>query len=241
MLKRSLSWITAIALIFCLLPSGCSKDLAQQKGLSDTALFARGQQMEEKKKYEDAAEAFQLLVERYPNSPLAPQGQLGLASNLMKQKEAVLAEAAFDDFLRLYPANPKVPDALLLKGDLLYQKILLPGRSQEKTKEAIEVYKQFLEKESDTPRAKTVLSRIKELRVHLLRHEETIISHLLSSKKYESAELRAKRALEEFSDLAPATNLLSMLSKAQEKRAKADEAAQAQKTRDEKSPREGNK
>ena len=101
---------------------------------------------------EDAAEAFQLLVERFPNSPLAPRAQFGLASSRMNLKEYLEAEVAFDDFLRLYPADPKVPDALFLKGELLHRQILAPGRAQEKTRESIDVYKRFLEKEPDSPR-----------------------------------------------------------------------------------------
>lgn len=228
------AWVAAATIIFCLLPLGCSKKLANQKNLSETALFARGQQMEQQKKHEKAAEAFRLLVERFPNSPLAPQGQFGLASNLMAIKKNTEAEAAFDDFLRLYPANPKVADALLLKGDLLNQQILPPGLFQEKTRESIETYKQFLEKEKDTPRAETAVSKIRKLRDHLFLHEEKIVSHLISRKKYESAELRAKRTLEEYPDATQTAKLQSMLAQALKKQGKNDDAEQAPKSHDQK-------
>ena len=185
--------------------------------------------MEQRKKYEAAAEAFQLLIERYPNSPLAPQGQFGLASNLMKIKKNMEAEVAFDDFMRLYPADPKVTDALLLKGDLLHQQIRSPGRSQDKTRESIETYKLFLEREKDTPRTEEAISKIRKLRNHLFLHEETIVSHLLSSKKYESAELRAKRVLEEYPDVTQTVKMQSMLGKALKKQGKNDDAGQAPK------------
>ncbi|MCL2103361.1 MAG: outer membrane protein assembly factor BamD, partial [Syntrophorhabdaceae bacterium] len=143
---------------------------------------------------------------------------------LMKLKGAREAEAAFDDFLRLYPAHPKVPDALFLKSELLRRQILLPGRAQEKTRESITTYKRFLEKEQDTPRAETAVSRIKELNNHLLLHEEAIISHLISTRKYDSAMLRAKRVLEEFPEAAQSDKFQSMLALAVKKQTKKDEA-----------------
>ncbi|MCL1925538.1 MAG: outer membrane protein assembly factor BamD [Syntrophorhabdaceae bacterium] len=228
------AWVAAATIVICLLPLGCSKKLAVQKNLSESALFARGQQMEQQKKHRKAAEAFRLLVERFPNSSMAPQSQFGLASNLMKFKENTEAEVAFDDFLRLYPANPKVADALLLKGELLRQQILPLGRSQDKARESIETYKQFLEKEKDTPRTETAVLEIRKLRHHLFLHEENIVSHLLSRKKYESAELRAKRVLEEYPDVTQTTKLQSMLAKALQKQGKNDDAGQAPKSSDEK-------
>jgi len=197
--------------------------------------------MEERKKYAGAAEAFRLLVERHPNSSLAPESQFSLASNLMQTKETMEAETAFNDFLRLYPADPKVADALLLKGDLLHKQILPPGKSQDKTKECIQTYKLFLEKEMDTPRAQTAALKVSDLRSHLLRHEEEIISHLLSRKKFESAELRAKRAMEEYPDSAPTAKLLSMLAKALKQQGKTEEAEAVLKNLDENSITNGSK
>ena len=235
------AWTVAAALILCLSPSGCSTKLSLQKNLSEADLFARGQQSEQRKKYADAAEAFRLLVERHPNSSLAPQSQFSLASNLMRIRENAEAETAFDDFMRLYPADPKVADALLLKGDLLHQQIMPPGRSQDKTRECITTYKLFLEKENDTPRAQAAALRVKELRAHLLRNEEQVISHLLSRKKFDSAELRAKRAMEEYPDAAPTANLLSMLAKALKQQDKNDEAEKVLKILDEKFHNDGSK
>ena len=179
--------VPATAMILLLLSLGCSEKLAKQKGLTDADLMARGQQKSDQKKFADAAEAYQMLLERFPNSPLAPRAQFGLASSRMNLQEFIEAEVAFDDFLRLYPADPKVPDALFLKGELLQRQIQEVGRSQDKTRESIDTYKRFLEKEPDTPRSAEAASRIKEMRKRLVLQEETVVSHLLSRKLYESA------------------------------------------------------
>lgn len=229
----------AAALILLLLALGCSGKLAKQKGLTDSDLMARGQKSADQKKFGDAAEAFQLLIERFPNSALAPRAQFSLASCRAAMKEYLESEVAFDDFLRLYPADPLVPDALYMKGDLLHRQIQAVGRSQDKTREAIDAYKLFLQKEPDSPRSAQAVARIKDMRKRLVLHEEAVIFHLLSRKLYESAEVRAKRVIEEYPDAAPTPTLLSQLAEALEKQGRKDEAGEVIKARDEKFPQQG--
>lgn len=233
--------VPATAMILLLLSLGCSEKLAKQKGITDADLMARGQQKSDQKKFADAAEAYQMLLERFPNSPLAPRAQFGLASSRMNLQEFIEAEVAFDDFLRLYPADPKVPDALFLKGELLQRQIQAVGRSQDKTRESIDTYKRFLEKEPDSPRSAEAASRIKEMRKRLVLQEETVVSHLLSRKLYESAEVRARRVFEEYPDASPTPTLLSLLAVAMEKQGKKEEAAQIRKAQAEQFPDTGAK
>ena len=231
---------TGAALIL-LFPSGCSEKLSRQTGLTDSDLFARGQQQAERKKYGAASEAFQVLLERFPTSPLAARAQFGLASSRMANKDELEAEVAFDDFLRLYPADPQVPDALFLKGALLSRQALPPGRDQGKTLEAIKAYTLFLEREPGSQRAKEASGKIRELRNRLALHEETVVNHFLTRKRYDSAEARARRAVASFPDVPAAPMLLSLLAQALEKQGKRDEAVTIRKTLAEKYPEHGRK
>jgi outer membrane assembly lipoprotein YfiO len=219
-----------VALLLVLLSTGCSEKLSKQTGLTDADLFARGQQQAERKKYGAASEAFQVLLERFPSSPLAARAQFGLATNRMANKEEIEAEVAFDDFLRLYPADPKVPDALFMKGNLLYRQALPPGRDQGKTRDAIKTYTLFLEREQGTPRAREVSGKILELRNRLALHEATVVQHYLTRKKYESAEARARWAVATYPDVPVATTLYTLLVQALEKEGKKDDAAIVRKT-----------
>ena len=229
---------TGAALIL-LLSSGCSGKSSRQPGLSDADLFARGQQQAERKKHKAASEAYQALLERFPTSPLAARAQFGLASSRMANKEETEAEAAFDDFLRLYPADPKVPDALLLKGDLLSGQALRPGRDQGKTREAIKAYTLFLEKEPGSPRAREASRKIVELRNRLALSEAAVVNHYLRRKLYDSAEARARRAVAAYPDVPAAPTLLSLLAEALEKQGKREEAETFRKTLAEKYPGHG--
>jgi outer membrane assembly lipoprotein YfiO len=226
------------AVAFCLLAlfAGCSPKLSRQTGLTDAGLLSLGEKMEQQKKYSAAAEAFQLLIERYPTSPLASRAQYGIAVNRMADKEDAEAEVAFDDFLRLYPSDPKVPEALFLKGDLLSRQAGKPGRDQTKTREAIKTYTRFLEKAPSSPRAPEAERKVRDLRDRLALHEAAVVSHYLSRKRYDGAEARARRALAEYPDVPSTPTLLSQLAQALQKEGKKDEAAMTRNVLAEKYP-----
>ena len=231
----------SVALLLLLLSTGCSEKLSRQTGLTDADLFARGQKQAEQKKYKAASEAFQVLLERFPTSPLAARAQFGLATNRMANKEEIEAEVAFDDFLRLYPADPRVPDALFMKGDLLSRQVLSPGRDQAKTREAIKAYTLFLEKEQGTPRAREASGKILELRNRLAVHEAAVVQHFLTRKQYERAEARARWAAATYPDVPVAPTLLALLVQALEKQGKKEDAEISRKMLAEKYPDAGGK
>ncbi|MGA8752715.1 outer membrane protein assembly factor BamD [Candidatus Deferrimicrobium sp.] len=240
-MRRTRLFLATGAALILLFSSGCSEKLSRQTGLTDAVLLARGQKQAERKKYGNASEAFQLLLERFPTSPLAPRAQFGLASSRMANKEEIEAEVAFDDFLRLYPADPRIPDALFLKATLLSRQVLPPGRDQGKTLEAIKAYKLFLEREPDSPRSREASGKLRELRNRLALHEATVVNHFLSRKLYGSAEARARRAVAAYADVAASPTLLSLLGEALEKQGKRDEAETIRKTLAEKYPEHGGK
>ena len=238
-MRRTRFFLSTGVVLVLLLSSGCSEKLSRQTGLTDADLLARGQKQAELKKYGAASEAFQVLLERFPTSPLASQAQFGLATSRMANKNEIEAEVAFDDFLRLYPADPKIPDALFMKGALLSRQALPPGRDQGKTREAIKAYTLFLEREPGSPRAQEASGKIRELRNRLALHEAAVVNHFLSRKLYDSAEARARRAVAAYPDVPAAPTLLSLLAQALEKQGKRDEAEAFRKTLAEKYPEHG--
>jgi outer membrane assembly lipoprotein YfiO len=231
--------LAGAALLLILSLAACSEKLSQKPGLTDAGLFALGQQKAEQKKYAAAAEAFQLLVERFPTSPLAPRAQFALAVNRIANNDNIEAEVALDDFLRLYPADPKVPEALLLKGRLLYRQILSPERDQTKTVEALNAYQQFLEKAPGSPQAAEAEAKVRELRNHLALHEVAVVSHYLHRKLYLSAEVRARQALAVYPNVAATPTLMSQLAQALEKEGKKEDALQVRQALTEKYPAAG--
>ena len=232
-----LAILTAAALVLL----SCSEKLSKQSGLSAQDLFSRGQQKMAKKKYDSAIEHFQVLLERFPTSPLAPRAQLALADAHMENKDNVEAEVGYDDFLRLYPASDNVPYALYRKGELLFRQRGKPGRDQTKTVEAIRTFRLLLEKSPSDPHAAAAARRIAELRNLLAEHEVAVVSHYLARKKYESAEARARRAVADYTDTTSLPTLMSLLAQALDRQGKKEEAAEVRKSLREKFPGGGDK
>lgn len=229
------------ALLLVSILFACTEKLAKQTGLAAPDLFDRGQQKFVAKKYQDAIESFQLLLERFPNSPFAAKAQLGLADARMNNKDDVEAEAAFDDFLRLYPADDNVVYALYRKGELLARQVADPGRDQTKTRDAVKAFTQVLEKSPKGPYSPIAAVKIGELRNRLAEHEKRVVSHYLTRKHYAGAEARARRTLSEYPETAVVPSLLSFLAEALEKQEKKAEAAEVRKNLAEKFPAPGKK
>jgi outer membrane protein assembly factor BamD len=229
--------LTAAASLFL----SCSGKLAKQTGLTDSDLLSGGQQKLAKKKYGSAIEHFQVLLERFPTSPLAPRAQLALADAHMENEDNVEAEVGYDDFLRLYPANDNVPYALFRKGELLFRQTSKPGRDQTKTLEAIRTYRLLLEKNPSGPHAVPAARRIAELRNRLADNEVAVVSHYLTRKKYDSAEARARRAVGDYPDTTSLPSLMSLMAQALDRQGKKEEAAEVRKSLREKFPGEGDK
>lgn len=223
--RHSLVFLTAAVFLVV----SCSAKLAEQSGLTDTGLFTSGQQYLAKKKYDDAIEHFKVLLEKFPNSPLAPKAQLALADAYFGNKDNVESEISYDDFMRLYPANDNVPYALSRKGELLSRQVSKPGRDQTKTLEAIRIYKLILEKYPSGPYTETATRRVGELRNRLAEHEVYVITHYLARRKAESAEARARRALSDYPDTTSVPTLMALLAEALAKEGKKEDAAEVRK------------
>lgn len=228
-MRRPRHFLAALLAASLLLPA-CSEKLSRQTGLTDRELLARGEERLAKKKHGGAAEHFRVLIERYPNSPLAPRAQLALAEAHMGNGDEAEAEVAFDDFLRLYPANDNILYALSRKGELLYRQVRDPRRDQSKTRETIRTYSLILEKSPSGPYAAAASSRIAELRNRLAEHEAQVVAHYIARKQYESAEARARRAISEYPRTATLPTLLSLLAQSLEGGKKPAEAAEVRKS-----------
>lgn len=226
---RHLLAIGAICLL-AILTLSCSEKLAKQTGLSAQDLFSRGEQKFKAGKFDGAVEAYRLLLTRFPNSPLAAKAQLALAESHIRNKENIEAEVAYDDFIRLYPADDNIPYALFRKGEALAAQAPPAGRDQSKTLEAVKAFSLAREKSPKGPYAEQSSSRIGSLRNRLAEHEKLVASHYLRRKHYQSAEARARRALKEYPDTAVAPSLVSLLATALEKQNRKEEAAEVRRS-----------
>ena len=75
-------------------------------------LWEEGLRMEEEENWDDAADAFEDIVDDYPHSPLAPPAQWRLAVNLEKDGDLYHAFEAFQKLLDDYPGEGNLEEIL---------------------------------------------------------------------------------------------------------------------------------
>lgn len=99
--RRALAW-----LLVCLAAGGC----AFVKGRPDTvppvgALYEDGERLLLAGRHEQARDAFQRLVERHPESDLAPVARFLVGETYYRAKEYEKAAPEFEAFVTLYPGH----------------------------------------------------------------------------------------------------------------------------------------
>ncbi len=98
--------IAVIVIVMALVGIGC------KKGPSETELFEKAKQLQEKSDFQGAIAAYQEIVKVYPKSQSAPQCQFMvgyLYANHLKNID--LAKDAYRSFIKLYPEHQLVKDA----------------------------------------------------------------------------------------------------------------------------------
>ncbi len=135
-------------------------------GKSDTAYMQEAKANLKKQNYSDAAQAFKSLVNKYPNSKLAPDALFQLASmyrnNMIKDisKDESLNYAAefYGEIASKYPKYSKAPDALFMQG-FIYDNDL---KDYDRAKDS---YNLFLQKYPENQLAQSVKEELKYMGV----------------------------------------------------------------------------
>lgn len=180
--------------------------LEQEEG---NVLFTFAQQAADAGAYEVSAKAFDEVLDRYPNSPAAPEAQLGLARMHEKHAED-MAERAFDDsgnrisapnyeaaldnyriFLQEYPSHAAYPEVLQHIGRLQQEIFYALGDAESTLKEVIEKFPAsmaFQEANFDMGRIAVLRDELPKARLIFSRVEEELrIGELAERARFELA------------------------------------------------------
>ena len=120
----------------------------------DQFLFDKGNQAMAAKKWLTAREYFKRLVESYPQSPLRPQGKLGLADTYLNENSAeskVLVANEYREFLTFFPSDSHADYAQYKLAMAHFRQMLNPQRDQTETREAIKEFKAFFDRFPTSP------------------------------------------------------------------------------------------
>lgn len=225
--KRLLAWCLLLALL--LGSTGCGmtswfKGLGGRSGDRGEAFDAPAQVLANEAEtaykegnWDEAADLYQQLKDRYPYSRYALLADLRVGDAYFKAKRYDEAVLAFDDFIRLHPKNEGVPYAYYQMGMVHHSQMLTPDRDPSNARKATEVFQRLVRQHPSSEWAQKAYPRLKEALERQANHDMFVGDFYMRTKQYEAAIGRYKRVLTQFPDVGLYGDAMAKIQKAQEK------------------------
>lgn len=170
-----------------------------------------------------AVERFEGLISHHPFGPYAQQAQLDIAYAYYKYDEPDSAIAAADQFIKLYPRNPRVDYAYYIKGlarfpkpDFLEKRFSLDmaQRDPRTLRESFQSFLELTQRYPNSPYAADAVQRMIYLRNALARGEMYTANFYMQKGAYAAAANRAKYVVEHYDRTPSIPDALALMAKA---------------------------
>jgi len=186
-----------LGLLACLaLVSACASNKTVVK--SPEAWSKAGDAAYAAKNYDDAIADWKKVRESYSNTELSTQAELKIADAHYENKAFIEAAAAYDDFRKLHPGNPKAQYALYRSALSHYYQITGIDTDQTPVKNAVTTLQSYLNLYSNSEQAPEVKAKLADCRIKQLEYENYVGNFYLRTGKYPSAIKRLSEALVKF-------------------------------------------
>jgi outer membrane protein assembly factor BamD len=198
---RSLSGFGFVTVLLALTVAGCGpkKSMAPTGILEgDKYLFERGQELLAKRKWVQAREYFQQVVENYPQSTYRPEAKLAMGDTYIGEgntEALILGQNEFREFLTFYPNSSRADYAQYRLGYTHYKQMLAPDRDQTATREAVAEWQLFMERYPNSTIRGEVEAKLREARDRLSGSEYRVGLFYYRVKWYPGAIDRLKSVL----------------------------------------------
>lgn len=223
-MKTLINRALACGLLFGLMGlGGCGwfgfGDLGAESEAFDTpaqVLANEAESMYKEGKYNNSAELFQQLKDRYPYSRFALLADLRVGDAYYKAERYEEAVLAYDDFIRLHPKNEAVPYALYQMGMVYFDQMLTPDRDPTFARKAMETFQRLIKLYPRNEWAAKAQPRLQESIRRLAGHDMVVGTFYLNTGKYRAAASRFKRVLTQYPDVGLYKEAMDKLKQAQE-------------------------
>jgi outer membrane protein assembly factor BamD len=199
--NRLLRRVAFVTVLLALTAAGCGpkKGIAPAGILeADKFLFERGQELLAKRKWLQAREYFQQVVENYPQSGYRPEAKLGMGDTYIGEggtEALILAQNEFREFLTFYPTSSRADYAQYRLGFTHYKQMLAPDRDQTATRETVAEWQVFMERYPNSALRGEVAAKLREARDRLSTSEYRVGLFYFRVKWYPGAIDRFKSVL----------------------------------------------
>lgn len=196
--------------------------------LSAEESLARGKELVEAGKYNQAGEYLTHAFEVAPNSATGREALL-LAGDALFQAGGltnyIKAEAKYRDFQNRFPTSDRAAYVQLQIANSLAQRVLRADRDQTSTRQALEVFDELVTLYPTSEYVEEARQRKVELRTTLAEHEFVVGRYNLRRRLYAAATQRFERLLADYPDYPEIDKVLLHMGLAHHRAEKPEEAA----------------
>jgi outer membrane protein assembly factor BamD len=174
--------------------------------------------------YDVAIQNYKALLEQYPFDPNAEEAELNIAEAYFNAGRYPEAIAAFGDFERMHPTSDNLALIEYRRGMAYLAQHRSSDRDQQAIKNAMESFKNVVDRYPDTPWVSRAELRVRECREELAAHDSGIASFYLQRGSLRAAESRLRGLLTEYPETNATAEALDRFAKLYAKRQEPEEA-----------------
>ena len=207
-----------IALLVISLCGGCSlfgKGKKPEK--SPEELMSEGMAKFADGFYEDAAERFRELKDRYPYSNLAIHAELRLGDSLLKKKDFEEAIEVYREFESLHPKNKFIPYVIYQEGMCYFLRMRTIDRDQTNARKALDEFERLRRAFPNDQYSLKAEEHIEKCLANLAEHEFYVGYFYFRYGHYEAALKRFNYLLARYPDHGPHEKALVYIAECEER------------------------
>lgn len=161
-------------------------------------LYKAGEDLLEKRQYEDARQNFRRIVERHPNSSYAARARFLMGEAYYREAEWAKAVAEFETFLSFYPRH-QIADLVQYRLAMAYYDQLKPvEQDQGLTAKALEQFKKLVKDYPESRYATDGLAKIDVCRGRLAQKELWVAAYYFNQGNASAARQRLELILKTY-------------------------------------------
>jgi outer membrane protein assembly factor BamD len=208
-----------------LIAGGCSWIKPQPSPILPAEdLYAAGEKDLERNRYDDARQNFKRIVERHPNSGLAPKARFLIGEAFFREAEFDKAVKEFETFMSFYPSD-QIADLVQYRLAMAYYDQLKPvEQDQGLTTKALEQFRKLVKEYPESRYASDALAKIDVCRGRLAQKELWVATYYFNQGNPSGARQRLELVLREYPRTLVVPETLFLLAEVDMREGKTGEA-----------------
>lgn len=175
-----------LILVFLVLLSCKNEELIQRGDSIDTA-FKKAMQLYQSEEYSDAVRAFETVLEIGRGTDYGQEAQFYLAESYFQNERYLLAASEYERYISLFPQSQKRQKAQFREAYCYYKLSPRYKLDQQYTRQAIEKFRIYNSRYSDSKRVEEAANYITEMREKLAKKHYNSADLYMRTDQYEAA------------------------------------------------------